>query len=161
MDIVERAINLFFLGKVRQAENILEDIFNSRKNDPRIWFLKALIEKSKGNLLPALNSIEKALELKRDYVEAWTLKASIAREANNFGEALRAIDEALTIIYKQDDYEDYELLIEKAKILYLMGNIRAAQRILIKVLEINPEDMDLQDLLEKIRTAKKSLNKEK
>ena len=150
MDIVERAINLFFLGKTKQAEKILEDLLDMRRTDPRVWFLKALIDRFNHKLKDALIAIKKATDLRKDFMEAWVLRAIIAEDLRDYEEALMAIDEAINLSLRLDDYEDYELLIEKAKILYLMGKSKEAKNILSHVQELNPEDVDMKDLLKKL-----------
>jgi len=158
MDIIERAINLFFLGKIRQAESILNDVMKNKKNDPKAWFLKALIERKKGDNNSALNAINKALELNNEFVEAWILKHYIMRDLKKYEEALRAIDEAIRLTLEKDDYEDYELLIEKARTLILLGDLKRAKGIIFKIRDLNPEDSDLEELFYLVKESERRRN---
>ncbi len=151
MDIVEKAINLALEGKIREAEKKLDVLISRRRDDPRVWFLKGLIERNKGRNEEALKALNRATELRSDFAEAWILKGFILRDLRMYDDALRALNKAYNIELEEDDYEDYELLIEMAHIYVLMGQINKAIELLNKAQEINPEDENLKKLLKSIQ----------
>ncbi len=154
MDLVEQAINDFFEGEYEKAEKKLRRLIKSRKNDPWVWFLKGLIDRKKGDNSEALDALETAIKLRKDFVEAWVLRGIILRDLKRFKDALIAFDTAIEIQISNDDYNDYELMLEKAKTYIEMGDKNKARRIIDMVKEINPEDDELKDLEAKLSQSK-------
>ena len=144
---MEQAINLFFEGDIQRAEIRLKQLIKKRPKDSRVWFLKGLIERAKGNNEEALEALDKAVEIQEKFIEAWILKGIVLRELKKFQDSLLAFNKAIEIQLIENDYEDYEILIEKAKTYFAMGKKKEAIDILKKVEEINPEDEDLKNML--------------
>ena len=147
MDAIDKAFNIFFDGKIKEAKEFTKRLLKHRKKDPRLWLLKSLIDREEGMIEDALESVDRAIELKPNYVEAWIFKGIILRLLDQYEEAIRAFEEAMKIQLNEEGYEDYELLIEEARTYIMMGDKRKALEILEKVSEINPEDDDLKELL--------------
>jgi len=143
---VNTAYKYYFEGNIEKAEKMLEKILEKRKNDYRVWLLDALIKNRKGELDKAFKSVEKSIELKDDNYEAWTLRATILRRLGRKEEALDSYSKAIDLQLKQDNYVDYELYIEKAKILIELGNLKMAKKIIKEIEELNPEDDDFKNL---------------
>jgi len=150
MNLMEQILEAFFEGKIIEAERKLNRLLETRKDDPQAWFLKSFIEKNKGNNEEALKAIEHAISMSKNYTEAWVLKGIILRNLARYKESLDAFDKAMELQLLYENYEDYEILIEKAKTYLEMGDRKKALEIINKVMEINPEDDEINKLLKSI-----------
>lgn len=151
MSITNELFQEFFNGNLEVVEKRLNIVLKRRKNDPWLWFLKALISKMKGLNKEALSAVENSINLKKDFYEALVLKGIILRELKFYEEAIKLFNEALKVRVDGDNYMDYEVEIEKAKTYIAIGNKNKAKQIINKILEINPEDDDIKSLLQKIK----------
>ena len=156
MDLYYVALKHYFENNLEEAEKLAKRLLKKRKKDYKVWFLDALIKNKKGLLSEALASVNKCLELKDDFHEAWVLKASILEKLGKIEDALDSIDTAIDLRLSQDDYIDYELLIQKAKILIKLGDRKKAIEIIEKVEDMNPEDEELKSLKNKFFARKNS-----
>ncbi len=148
MSLTTKLFQEFFEGKIDLVKKRLDIILRKRKDDPWLWFLKALIEVKSKSYNEALEAVEEAIGLKKEFYEAWVLRGVILRNLEHFDDALFSFDQAIKLRMIEDNYEDYEIKIEKAKTYIKMGDKKRAKSIVDEILLINPEDDELKSLLE-------------
>jgi len=150
MNITNELFQEFFRDNIEAVKKRLSMILKRKKDDPWLWFLKALIEMRQGLYNEALSAIEKSISLRKEFYEAWVMKGIILRGLKLYEEAIVSFNEAVKIRMNEDNYLDYEVEIEKAKTYIAMGDKSKTKQIINKILEINPEDDDIKSLLKEI-----------
>lgn len=151
MNAISELFQDYFKGKIELVKRRLDRLLSRRKDDPMLWFLKALIETRQESYEDALKAVEEAIKLRKEFYEAWILRGSILRSLKLFREAIASFDEAIKIRLMEEDYDDYEVKVEKARTYIVMGDKIRAREIIIEILEINPEDDDVKALLNEIK----------
>ncbi len=146
LDIIDKLYFMLFEGELERVDKILRNIIKERESDFRVWLLLSMVKLRLHEAEKALNAVNKALELNENSMEAWFLKSKILNVLGEYQEALDAINKAIEISMMQDDYEDPELLTEKASILVNLNRRNEAKGLIEKVLDVNPYDPDALEL---------------
>ncbi len=150
MSITNKLFEEFFRGNIEAVKKRLSFLLKKKKDDPLLWFLKALVEVRDGLYNEALSSIEKSISINKTSYEAWFLKGIILRELKSYDDAIASFDEALNIRIREEGYLDYEIEIEKAKTYIAMGDKIKARQIISKIIDLVPEDTEIKNMLSEI-----------
>jgi tetratricopeptide (TPR) repeat protein len=94
---LSRAISAYNAGKVVEAEQICQQIINTKRDLFDALHLLAVVQSRLGKKDTALASYDRAVALRPDYAEAFSNRGVTLHELKRFEEALASYDRALTL----------------------------------------------------------------
>jgi colanic acid/amylovoran biosynthesis protein len=153
-DHVKQYELLFKEGKIEEAENFF--ISHLEKNPEHVEVLNNLgvIHYSKGNLKIAEDFFTKAISTQNDYLDAILNLANLYQNEKRWKDAACQLEKCILIC--SDDPNLYNQL---AMNYMEYGDLENARNVIIKSLELGPEQIDIQELLSAIEGKLCSLNK--
>ena len=178
----DRALIWLLLDEPLQAAEEFDQVVQQAPNDYVAWYLRGnLFWRHLGWYEAALDSYDRALALAPNFAEVWVEKGRIFRDLGQPAKALAAIEQAIRLepelasgwywfaVLQQENHnlaaaltgatqavfispDDVESLFLQSQLLLQAGQLTAAQSALEKLLQIEPQYEEAQQLLQYIQT---------
>jgi hypothetical protein len=132
-DKLQQAVALHRQGKLKEAENLYNQIMRVAPDDYRTLHLAGVLTFQQGQVEKAEGLLRRALKINPDYPEALSSRGIVLKELNRLDEALACYDRATTL---RPDF--VEALFNRGNVLRLLQRYDEAIASFGRALAINP-----------------------